>query len=221
MQESFWQEFQWTEFSHILIANFALVPPPVIIPLFIGLVAGMGPLGKRRVAFVASVAYFVVMAVFIFFGMAILTAFGITLGAFRLAGGFLLLLIALDMLNAKPLAHQQPTDTHYEGSATALAIVPMAIPILAGPGAISSIVIFSSQADEQGIAHQILVLGVVATLTVYIYLTLLLAARSDKLIGPQTTYIFNKVMGLVIAAIAFEFMMDGIAEHFPGLESIH
>ncbi|MEJ5219987.1 MarC family protein [Cognatishimia sp. D5M38] len=99
--------------------------------------------------------------------------------------------------------------------------MPLAMPILAGPGAISSIIVFAESHDEIGIAHKLLVLGVAASIAIYIYVTFRLAAMSDRLFNDNVVLIVNRVMGLIIAAIAFEFLLDGFAEHFPGIETIH
>ena len=216
----FWAEFVWTEYSKILIANFALVPAPLIASLFIGVTAQRSQAEKHRAALAGALAYFTIMALFIFFGFAILSSFGITLAAFRMAGGLLLLLIALDLLgsgkNSSSLGASDDATSAYT-----LGIVPLAMPILAGPGAISSIIVFSEAHDEAGIAHKILVLGVAATLALYIYVTFRLAAATDRLFSDNVVLIVNRIMGLIIAAIAFEFLLDGFAEHFPAIETIH
>ncbi len=215
-----WSELgNWREYTKILIAVFALVSPPIVIPLFMGVVSGRSAAEKRRTGLYGAIGFGITMWVFIFFGAALLDVFGITLAVFRIAGGFLLFLIAIDMMRADPAADFEGTATDTSTSALALGIVPLAIPILAGPGAISSVVVFASV--HESIEHRILVAGVILTLVAYLIIMLQVVAASDGLIGKTATLIFNKVMGLVILAIAFEFVLDGIAAHFPQLEIIH
>ena len=148
----FWAEFVWTEYSKILIANFALVPAPLIASLFIGVTAQRSRAEKHRAALAGALAYFTIMALFIFFGFAILASFGITLAAFRMAGGLLLLLIALDLLgsgkNSSGLGASDDATSAYT-----LGIVPLAMPILAGPGAISSIRARTRSITSRGFAR--------------------------------------------------------------------
>ena len=208
----------WPEYVKVFVGVFALVPPPIVIPLFLGVMAARSVEEKKAAAGVAAIAFAVTMGVFTFLGDAILAVFGITLAAFRLAGGFLLLLIALDMIRSNPHA-DIGDDGKPSSSVLALGIVPITIPILAGPGAISAVVLFAS--DHEGISHRIVVSSVLVAVALTIFVMLRLAAVSDRLFTESTTVVFNKVMGLIVAAIAFEFVMDGIAGHFPQLTTIH
>ncbi|MCP3971857.1 MAG: NAAT family transporter [Rhodobacteraceae bacterium] len=215
-----WTELgNWSEYSKILVAVFALVSPPIVIPLFMGVVAGRPMAEKRKAAIAGAIGFGITMWVFIFFGGALLDLFGITLAAFRIAGGFLLLLIALEMMRSELPDNTADTDQTAKTGAFAAGIVPLAIPILAGPGAISSVVIFANIHDS--FEHRILVAAVILTLVAYLMILLNIITFTEKLIGPNATIIFNKVMGLVICAIAFEFILDGIAGHFPQLQTIH
>ncbi len=215
-----WNELgNWREYTKILIAVFALVSPPIVIPLFMGVVSGRSTTEKRLTGVYGAIGFGVTMWAFIFFGEALLDVFGISLAVFRIAGGFLLFLIAVDMMRADPTAELKDAATDTSISSLSLGIVPLAIPILAGPGAISSVVVFASA--HVGVEHRILVAGVILTLVIYLIVMLQAIAASDKLIGKTATLIFNKVMGLVILAISFEFVLDGIAGHFPQLEFVH
>ena len=217
-----WPELaNWNEYTKILIGLFALVSPPIIIPLFLGIVSDLTTSEKRQVANAGSIGFGITMWVFIFFGGGLLDVFGISIEVFKIAGGFLLFLIALDMLRSEvPTENSsERPKAHRIYSAFATGIVPLAIPILAGPGAISSVVVFAN--IHEGIEHKILVSAVILTLAAYLIIILNITAVSEKLIGRNVTIIFNKIMGLVICAIAFEFILDGIAGHFPQLETIH
>ncbi len=203
------------EYLQIFIGIFALVSPPVIVPLFLGVVGGQSVADKKTAARIGALGFFVATSVFVFAGESILSLFGIELSAFQVAGGFLLLLIALDMMRSAPAGTDEAEASG--SSIIALGIVPLTIPILAGPGVLSAVVLFS--AEFEGVTHNLLMVVVMALVSVAVFLTLMLAVASDRLFTPNVTLIFNKVMGLLIAAIAFEFILDGIAAHYPLLAS--
>ncbi len=211
----------WHEYMRVFAGLYAMVPAPQIIPLFLGLTVGRSRSEQTRAALVSSLTFVIVLVVFIYFGGALLALFGVSLAAFRLAGGFLLLLMAVDMLRASP-PDDRPVgkeETAARASITGLAIVPLGIPILAGPGAMSAVVLFATDHDAPG--HQVLVSLVVLAVAVTVLVTLLVAGALTRFFTPAVASVFNKLMGLIIAAIAFEFIMDGIAGHFPILETIH
>ncbi len=206
----------WPEYVQIFIGIFAIVSPPIIIPLFLGVVGARSLSDKKTAAAVGALGFFVTTTLFVFAGAAILTAFGIQISAFQAAGGFLLLLIALDMLRSAPDDDNQGEAR--ASSIVALSIVPLTIPILAGPGALSAVVLFST--EHAGLTHKLIMVAVMAAVSLCVFVTLRLALFSDRLFTPNVTLIFNKVMGLLIAAIAFEFIFDGIAAHFPALTAV-
>lgn len=208
----------WPEYVKIYVGLLALVPAPIVIPLFLGVMAGRTPEEKRKAAFIGSIGFLIAMVIFVFFGDVVLRVFGISLPAFRLAGGFLLLLIALDMMRSDPTV-ESVDDGKRGGTALALGIVPITIPILAGPGALSAVVLFAT--DHAGVSHRIVTALVLFLVTLTVFLQFRLALIFDKMITPNMALIFNKVMGLLVAAIAFEFIMDGIAGHFPDLDTLH
>ncbi|MFN3146486.1 MAG: MarC family protein [Paracoccaceae bacterium] len=195
---------------------FALVLPPIIIPLYLGVMSGRTPAEKSAAALTGAVGFFPTMTVFTFFGAALLGVFGISRAAFRLTGGFLLLLIALDMMRSDPHADSEGGEGRRGATALALGIVPITIPILAGPGVISEVVLFAT--DHDSAAHRLLVMLVLLAVALWVFLMLRAAAVLDRYFTPNTALVFNKVMGLIIAAIAFEFVMHGIAEHFVQLD---
>ncbi|NQW02276.1 MAG: MarC family protein [Rhodospirillales bacterium] len=218
-----WTELgNWNEYSKVFIAIFALVSPPIIIPLFLGVVAGRSLAEKRQVAVAGSLTFALTMLLFIFGGAAVLDVFGISMAVFRIAGGFLLFLIAMDMIRSVPADPEDEggVDTADKtSSAFAMGVVPLAIPILAGPGAMGTVVVFANTHDS--LEHKILVAGVILAITVYLLIILYLIAGSGRLISKNATLIFNKIMGLVVCAIAFEFILHGLAEHFPQLVPAH
>ncbi len=207
----------WNEYTKIFIGVFARVSPPFIVPLFLNAVGDRPLREKIGTALVASLTFAITMTFFTFYGAALLNAFGITMAAFRIAGGVLLFLLALDMIRAG--SANSATGGQSNESWLALGIVPLGIPILAGPGSITTIVIFSDLHD--GLSHKLLVVGVLIAITIYIAGMLSVAAATKKLFGPLTSTVFNRVMGLIVLAIAVEFILDGLAAHFPNLGSVH
>lgn len=202
----------WPKYVRIFLGIFALVPPPVIIPLFLGIAGGRSKSEMLTVARVGVLGFAITLVLFTFLGNYVLAAFGIGLPAFRMAGGFLLLLIALEMIRADADA---PTSGagYRNGSAAALGMVPLAIPILAGPGTLSAVVLFAAEHEE--FSHKVLmtlVIGAVAALT---YILMRLAVLSERLFSRSMGLVFNKVMGLIVCAVAFEFLMNGILEFLP------
>ena len=210
---------EWSEYVKLFTALFAMVSPPLIFPLFLGVVGQRPKSEQLQTALVGTLGYFLIMILFTFLGENILAVFGITIPAFRVAGGLLLLLMALEMMRHNP---EQSNDTSADASssAVALGIVPLAVPILAGPGTISTLVVLANNENE-GFSHQIVVAVVVAMISVYLFFALRMAVHSGKLMSDTVMVIFYRIMGLIIASVGVEFIMDGIAGHFPALGSIH
>ena len=204
----------WPEYTKLFVGLFAMVPPPIIMPLFMSVLSQHSNAEKKRAAAVSSIAFLVLSLIVTYFGLEVLRAFGITLSAFRVAGGLLLLLMALDMLRSDASSGGMELGD-LSASALSLGIVPLGIPILAGPGGISTVLIFAGQHDHP--SHRTLVALVVVAITIYIFFAFRLAIYAGNLFTPVTILIFSRIMGLIIAAVAVEFILIGIHEHFPGL----
>lgn len=205
----------WNEYTKVFAAVFAMIAPPIVMAPYLALVSGRSMEEKHQTAMVGIIGFGVTMGLFIFFGSVILDVFGISLAAFRMAGGLLLMLMALELMRSKPTEASDHKSTEQEFSAAGAGIVPLAIPVLAGPGAISTIVVFSNNNDS--LAHKLVLCSVVFALIIYVFVMLRLVAVSERLIGENATMIFNKVAGLILCAVAFEFLFHGIAGHFPQL----
>ena len=208
-----WAELSnWTEYTKLLIGLFAVSGPLTSLPVYLALTAGRAESEKVRVAMVAVFTYVVTLICFTYLGGAILHFFGISLAAFRIAGGLLLLLTALDMMRSD--GDEQRIEK-LKDSKSSIGVVPIAIPLMAGPGAISTIVIYANA--HETIEHSLLVSLVIATVALLLYLNLRLAVAMGPLFGKTGTTVMNRVLGLIVASIAIEFMLHGIAEHFPKL----
>lgn len=186
------------------------IDPPGLAPLFLAVTAGMNRADRGQVAIRASVIAFIVLAVFAVAGAAILAMFGITLPAFRVAGGLLLFFIAFEMIferrqeRKEKSADTAVTRDHIRN----IAAFPLAIPLIAGPGAISATVLLSgSFTTVLGTAALVaIILGCIA-LT---YLVFVLAERVDKFLGETGRSILTRLLGVILAALAVQFVADGI-----------
>jgi multiple antibiotic resistance protein len=204
---------EWNEYVRLLVGLLALINPLTVLPIFLGLVQGRTESDKRQISFVAAVTVFVTLLIFTFLGGALLDLFAITIESFRIAGGILLLLTALEMMRAKAAARAGGEDT--EVNITSVGIVPLGIPLLAGPGAIVTTIVDATALPS--IAHKIAVSLVVVLVALIVYVVLRLSAKADKYLSPTAMTVFNRVMGIIIASIAIEFILNGLAAKFPVL----
>ena len=187
---------------------FSIVDPIGVVPVFLALVGGADRQEQRRTAAGATVTATVVLSVFAASGTAIFHFFGITIPAFKVAGGILLFSMALEMMRAKTSSVKStPEETSDAHTKEDLAIVPIGIPLLSGPGAIATVIVWASRAH--GVAQMLALyasIGLVALLTL---LTLLFAGRVVKLFGKTGINVVSRIMGLILAATAAQFVIDG------------
>jgi multiple antibiotic resistance protein len=202
---------EWTEYTKLLAGLIAIVNPLGAIPIYLQLTASLSITEKKKIAAVAAISTAIILILFTLGGTAILSFFGITIDAFRVAGGMLLLVMALNMMGA---VAQEKHSTDPDDMKT-IGIMPLAVPLMAGPGAISTVIVYSGQSAS--LVHTMLVVGVVLTVAAAIYVLLRGGALGSRFLGPVTVSVFNRIMGLIIAAIGVEFILDGIAAHYPGL----
>jgi multiple antibiotic resistance protein len=207
----------WNEYLKLLIGLLAIMDPLAIIPTYLSLTARYTAPQKRPIALAAALTVLLTLILFTISGMSLLHVFGISLSAFRIAGGMLLLITAFEMIrSAEPgTPSSAPLAT---GTAAAVGIVPLAIPLLSGPGAISTVIIYASIHDSLG--HKLLMSLVIGTAALLVFVVLRLADATRRWLGPTGVMAFNQIMGLIVAAIAIEFVLDGLAAHFPGFGPI-
>lgn len=188
---------------------FAIVDPMAAIPAFLAMTANDTLAQRQRMAFVASLTCAGVLALFAALGPALFKLFGITLASFEIAGGLILLLSSLDMLRAKRSPLQETEEETEAGTAKDdVAITPLAIPMLAGPGAISTSIVLANRAKSAA-QHALLyvcLLGVSAAC----FLILWAAAKGSKRINPIAMNVMTRLMGLLLAAIGVQFILTGI-----------
>jgi len=192
---------------------FVIVDPIGLIPGFLAMTCQNSVVEKIRMARVASISAFFILVVFFFFGQYIFRLFGITLPAFQISGGILLMIVALDMLQARRTSIKESAEEKEAGAEkNDIAITPLAIPMLAGPGAITTVILLSRQAvSHSDRAILIMDLFLVCALT---YLILRYAALRAKILSVIALKIITRIMGLILSAIAVQFILDGIKETF-------
>jgi len=195
-----------------LSAVFFVIDPMANVPIFLSITASDTPAQRRRIAGRAAFATWLTLSIFALAGGLIFDAFGISLGAFKIAGGLMLLLMSIDMMRAQP----SPTRTTAEeqGEARArddIAIFPLAIPMLAGPGAIATVMVLMSRAAWQP-ARTIAVFAAVAVTSAIAWLLMRGAASAERLLPKTLLRALERVMGLLLAAVAVEFIAAGVRD---------
>jgi multiple antibiotic resistance protein len=204
------------EYFHVFTALLVVVDPIGAVPLFITVTGGNTPSDRVVTARTAAIAVAIVLVQSIFLGEAILKLFGVGIPAFRVGGGILIMLMAISMLNAKPGGTRQTTEEIEEAeNRHSVGVVPLAIPMLAGPGAISTTIIYAQKAHTllDYCALTVTVLLVAACVAVALYSAGPIARRMGH-IGINIT---TRIMGLMVAAVAVEFIAGGLTQLFPKL----
>jgi multiple antibiotic resistance protein len=193
------------------VTLFVTIDPPGLAPLFLGVTAGMSRAERRQIAMRASLTALGVLVLFALAGTAILTMFGITLHAFRIAGGLLLFFIAFEMIFEK---RQERHARSADRAVTAdqirnIAVFPLAIPLIAGPGAISATILLSGTYSD--VLGRTLLILIVAVNLAAAWLVFLVAERIDRFLGATGRVVLTRLLGLILAALAVQFVMDGVA----------
>jgi len=193
-------------------AIFFVVDPLAIIPTFLAMTQGDSAEKKRATARKAGLATAITLLVFALAGGFIFRMLGITLSAFRVAGGVLLFLLAIDMMRAMPSKVRQTKEEEDEGSAKDdIAVVPLTIPMLAGPGAIATTMVCVSNANGNPVKQGILVAVIVVT-GLATWLVLRSAVHVERSLGTTGLNVMTRVMGLFVAAVAVQFVVGGLKE---------
>lgn len=195
-----------------LSAVFFVIDPLANVPMFLSITAGDPPDQRRRTAFRAALATWITLCVFALAGGVIFRAFGISLGAFKIAGGIMLLLMSIDMMRAQPSPTRTTEEEQAEGRKREdVAIFPLAVPMLAGPGAIATVMVLMSRADWQPVPTIAVFLAVTIT-CVIAWLLMRWASSADKYLPKTVLRAFERIMGLLLAAVAVEFIAGGVRD---------
>jgi len=203
------------EYLKFTVTLVAVLDPFLAIPIFLGVAATRAPAARRSLIQAVTLTVFAVLAGAAVFGDALLQLIGASLPAFRVGGGLVLLLMALAMLNARiGGVRQSEAEAEELESGDPSGVVPLAVPLLAGPGAISTSIIAG---QEGGTLHVAAIVGCIALVCALLWLVLALAERIGSRLGITGLNIATRLLGLALAAIAVEMMAAGLRELFPGL----
>ncbi len=203
-------------FVKLFAALFAILNPIGAVPIFVSLTQGREDAEVRRIPRRTATAVCVILIVAAFFGQHILGFFGVGMPAFRIAGGILILLIAIAMVRARqPRAKYTPHEATESAEREDIAVVPLAVPLMAGPGAISTVILHAQQSS--GFVHIPVMIGAILLLGGTIYILFKVGGPIATRLGRTGINIFTRIMGLMLAAVAVEFITEGLAELFPML----
>lgn len=204
-------------FGSALVTFLVIIDPPGCAPIFASLTRGTSLAHRRAMAIRSSVIAWGVLMFFALLGKPMLHALGISLASFRIAGGIMLFMIALDMVFERRTQRREVRAQSIEGTPQAddISVFPMAIPMISGPGSIASAMLWVSRADDTP-----QVLTVLAAITVVILITmafLLAAGPLMRLIGERIEAMITRILGVILAALAAQFVVDGLKQSFPAL----
>jgi multiple antibiotic resistance protein len=200
----------------VTLALFAIVNPIGSVPIFISATDGWSSQDRAKTAKTVAITVFIVLAISAFLGDKILRFFGISIPSFQVGGGILLMLIAIAMMHGKQSgARQTPEEAQTMAEREVIAIVPLSIPLLAGPGAISNMIIAAQQ--SQGFYGHLSLVVPILIICCIIWLVLRLSVAISQQLGNIGINIVTRLMGLILAAMAVEFIAHGLIGLFPRL----
>jgi multiple antibiotic resistance protein len=193
------------------VTLLVVIDPIGMGPVFLGVTRGLDEATRRKVALEASLIAFCVLTGAAFIGDWLLARLGISLAAFRIAGGLLLFAIAFEMV----FQHRKERETEQAGEpGAAMATFPLAIPLMAGPGAITAMVLLSGRLGHAPLALTALI-AILAVMMLASYLVFLSAARLERLMGPQGEALLGRLLGVLLAALAVQYVADGVKALSP------
>lgn len=202
-------------FGSALVTFLVIIDPPGCAPIFASLTRGASAVERRSMAIRSAVIAWFILMFFALLGRPMLEALGIGLGSFRIAGGILLFYIAVEMVFERRTQRREDRAESIKGTPEAddVSVFPMAIPMIAGPGSIASTMLWVSRAETP--VHILLVLGAITVVILLTMVALLAAGPLMRLIGPRIEGMITRILGVILAALAAQFVVDGIRESFP------
>ncbi len=206
----------WTEYSRFFIALFVILDPFAAVPIFLALTKTYSDDERGRIANISAITVLLVLVVASLSGETLLNTMGTSLASFRVGGGIVLLLMAIAMLNGQTGSVRTTPEEEAEAEdRNAIAVVPLAIPLMAGPGSISTVIIQMQRSDTE--YHNLLVIFSILLVCLLLWIVLRLASTIGKVLGHIGLNIINRLFGLILAAIAVEIMANGLKQLFPVL----
>lgn len=199
---------------------FVVIDPIGLLPMFLAVTAGADAAARRKVAFTSVGLGAIILLSFAIFGDNLLGVLGVSMPAFRIAGGIMLFLIALEMLFEKRTERREKNaqdaaddsmDDQKSSEIQDAAIFPLAIPMIAGPGAIASLILLMSHHGDD-VTKQVAIVGVLGVVLLITLLVFLLANPLENIIGKRVTKVFTRLLGIILGAIAVQFVISGISQ---------
>jgi multiple antibiotic resistance protein len=204
-------------FGSALATFLVIIDPPGCAPIFASLTRGASPAQRRSMAIRSSVIAWAILMFFALLGKPMLHALGISLASFRIAGGIMLFFIAIDMVFERRTERREKRAEEIQRTPEVedISVFPMAIPMIAGPGSIASAMLWVSRADMP--AQIIVVLAAITVVMLLTLITLLAAGPLMRLIGEKVEAMITRILGVILAALATQFIVDGLKQSFPNL----
>jgi multiple antibiotic resistance protein len=201
-------------FTSAFVTFFVVIDPPGCAPIFASLTAGTDAKHRRAMALRSVAIASGILLFFGLFGEDLLDALGVSLAAFRIAGGIMLFLIALEMVFERRQARRESRADEVKATPEHedISVFPMAIPMIAGPGSIASIMLLMARSD--GLDQSLVVLGALAAILVLTLLALLAAGPLMRFLGHRVEAMITRILGVILAALAAQFVIDGINVSF-------
>lgn len=200
----------------IFVAMIVIVNPVGIMPVFVAMTAHTSQDERKKIARIASISVFIVLLISAVLGERVLEMFGISIASFKVGGAILVMTAALSMMQAMPTRDKQtPEEAKEAEDKASIAVVPLAIPLLAGPGAMSTIIIYAS--EKKTFLHIGAVCLVVLGIAIATWLALRIATKVGSRMSKTTVNVATRIMGLLLAALAVEIFAGGIVELIPAL----
>jgi multiple antibiotic resistance protein len=195
---------------------FSIVDPFAAVPVFLALTGAQTRKAQARTALRASATCFAVLGVFGLAGTLIFRFFGITLPAFKIAGGILLFGVGLEMMRAKRSDTRTTNEEELEAETKEdVGLIPLGLPLLSGPGAIATVMVLVGKAKD--VPERISLLAVITIVSFITFLVLRSATVVARVLGKTGLNLIGRVMGLILSAVAMQFVLDGLHEAFPAL----
>lgn len=201
-------------FTSALVTFLVVIDPPGCAPIFASLTSAAPAADRRRMAFRATLIGALILLFFAFFGEDLLSALGVSLSSFRIAGGIMLFLVALEMVFEKRTERRetraqevQDTPEHED-----ISVFPMAIPMIAGPGSIASVMLLTARSE--GLEESLVVFAALGVTLLLTLATLLAAGPLMRVLGPRIEAMITRILGVILAALAAQYVVDGVERSF-------
>jgi multiple antibiotic resistance protein len=206
-------------FGSALVTFLVIIDPPGCAPIFASLTRGATAAERRAMAIRSAIIAWAILMFFAILGRPMLEALGISLASFRIAGGILLFYIAVEMIFERRTQRREDRAQSIEGTPEAddVSVFPMAIPMIAGPGSIASVMLWVSRAETS--LHILVVLAAMTVVILLTLITLLASGPLMRLVGDKIEAMITRILGVILAALASQFVVDGLRESFPVLAS--